>query len=210
MAAVNTTLDGTVFTQNGVHPNTANTVDHNPDSHKMTTTMPDYNILSGMTIWVSRPSGNAFKDVLDSFLTEEGQTMLATERDTTHYSFEALMNAVRAGLKPNEIGVGDYLGDYSGRTIRHAGEFRCHLLAIVTGKCQMGTDTWGNPCLKLYYDPRFLVELPKPTSSSQTPEAQMKKDLEDLRGRLAKTAMTTELNRPEPSLKNRSVSHLDG
>lgn len=194
--------------QNSLHPNTANTVDTKPDSHKTTTAMPNYNILSSMTTWVSRTSGNAFIDVLNSFLTEEGQTMLAAERDTTHYSFEALMTAVRAGLKPSEIAAGDYLQDYSGRTIRHAGEFRCHLLAIVTEKCRMGTDPWGNPCLELYYDPRISVDLPKPTFSSQTPEAQMKKDLEDLRGRLAKTAMTTKQDRPEPSLKKRSVSHF--
>jgi len=215
MAIVDTIPKGKILAQERDNLHVVNTADSQPDLCKVAATIPDYNILSSITVRILRPSGTTTNEVLDSFLTKEGQTMFATERDTTHYSFDALMGMVQDGLKPGEATADGFVQDKEGRIISDPGEFRCYLLAIVTGKCQMCTDKWGNPCLELHYKSLTPAKLQKSTSRSPAQmEARVKKDLRDLSRKLAKaaeherTAMTGR-GSAEPRPEYRPVSNLD-
>lgn len=139
---------------------------------------PDFSILSTATISIVTPGGTSY-DVLESFISSKSRKLPPAQRDTLHYDFHVIVDVL---VEPY-TGLSSYdLGHFSlhtecGLVIRGEGDFRCLLLAIATGRRQLGTDFCGNPSIVLHFEDN---EFKKHRKDFNTELAEVQRDVESM------------------------------
>ncbi|KXJ95184.1 hypothetical protein Micbo1qcDRAFT_200613 [Microdochium bolleyi] len=152
------------------------------------TANPDFSILSNATITITNTPAGQGRDTLDQFLTEEGRRLLPDQRGAMHYGFDMIVEGLVKGVADRSVATQGLFKLYTkcGLEIRDAGDFRCYLLAIATGKRQLGTDFCGNAGLVF----RFEAEEKKASEDAKADTAQVE-DEEKSTGKDFKTELAT-------------------